>query len=62
MALFLAKTWALWWLLAVIVIVRWFSVVSSMGPDEEASERSLPLTGQLPGGRQVGQQLASRVF
>jgi len=47
------------WVLAVVVIVRWFSVVSS-GPDEEASERVLPLAGQLPGGRQVGEQLASR--
>ena len=60
MAIFLLKTWVLWWVLAVIVIVRWFSVVSSWGPDEEASERALPLTGQLPGGRQVGEQLASR--
>jgi len=60
MALFLVKTWVLWWVLAVVMIVPWFSVVSS-GPDEEASERALPLTGQLPGGRQVGEQLASRV-
>jgi len=60
MALFLVKTWVLWWVLAVVMIVRWFSAVSS-GPAEEASERALPLTGQLPGGRQVGEQLASRV-
>ena len=61
MALFLLKTWVLLWVLAMIVIVRWFSVVSS-GPDEEASERALPRTGQLPGGRQVGERLASRVL
>ena len=60
MALFLAKTWLLWWFLAVIVILRWFSVVSSMGPDEEASERALPLTGQLPVGRPADEWLASR--
>ena len=47
MGLFLVKA-ALLWVLVVIVILRWFSVVSS-GPDEEASERVLPLTGQLPG-------------
>jgi len=60
MALFLVKTWVLWWLLAVIIIVRWFSVVSSMGPDEGASERALPLTGQLLGGRPADEWLASR--
>jgi len=58
MALLLIKAWVLWWLLAVIVIVRWFAVVSS-GPDEGASERVLPLSGQLSGGGQIGERLAS---
>jgi len=56
MAFFLIKAF-LAWLLAVIAIVRWFSVLSS-GPDEEASERVLPLSGQLLGGRPAGEPFA----
>jgi hypothetical protein len=26
------KTWVLWWMLAVVVIVRWFHVLSAAAP------------------------------
>jgi hypothetical protein len=29
MILFLEKTWPLWWIFAVVVILRWFHVVSA---------------------------------
>ncbi len=29
MVQFIGKTWFLWWALAVVVILRWFSVVSA---------------------------------
>jgi hypothetical protein len=29
MIAFLEKTWVLWWILAVVFIVRWFHVVSA---------------------------------
>lgn len=29
MILFMTKTWFLWWIFAVVVIVRWFHVLST---------------------------------
>jgi uncharacterized protein YggT (Ycf19 family) len=40
------------WALAVMAIVRWFSVVSSE-LEEEAAEVTLPLSGPMPGAAQT---------
>jgi hypothetical protein len=41
MAVFFAKTWFLWWALAVVIITRWFRVAAADDPlKERASERS----------------------
>jgi hypothetical protein len=37
MILLIAKTWFLWWMLAIVVIVRWFHVLSA-GATVEARE------------------------
>jgi len=56
MAIVLMKA-LFWWALFVILILRWFSVLSSWR-DEEASERVLPVSGQPPGGRHAGEPFA----
>jgi len=35
---FFEKTWFLWWIFAVVVILRWFHTQSTDGAFEEASE------------------------
>jgi hypothetical protein len=35
MILFLAKTWFLWWMFAIVFIVRWFNVVSARTTTED---------------------------
>lgn len=44
MILFIEKTWFLWWMLAIIIVLRWFHVVSAnpkvegldaLAPEEE---------------------------
>jgi hypothetical protein len=35
---FLQKTWFLWWILATLVILRWFHLFSSRTDDEGAFE------------------------
>ena len=32
MLAFFEKTWVLWWMLAVVVILRWFHVLSAAAP------------------------------
>jgi hypothetical protein len=34
MLAFFAKTWVLWWMLAVVVILRWFHVLSAAAPQD----------------------------
>jgi hypothetical protein len=36
--LFLQKTWFMWWILATLVILRWFHLFSSCADDEGAFE------------------------
>jgi hypothetical protein len=35
---FLQKTWYLWWILATLIILRWFHLFTSDKEDEEALE------------------------
>lgn len=35
---FFEKTWFLWWIFAVVVILRWFHTQSADGAFEEAAE------------------------
>lgn len=43
MILFIEKTWFLWWMLAIIIAVRWFQLLSVSvkleGPDTPAWEK-----------------------
>ncbi|HEX8817353.1 MAG TPA: hypothetical protein VF753_17800 [Terriglobales bacterium] len=41
MILFLEKTWPLWWIFAVIIILRWFSA-TSFDPHVEAPAHEFP--------------------
>ena len=34
---FFEKTWFIWWLFGIVVIVRWFQIVSC-GPEIESAE------------------------
>jgi hypothetical protein len=39
---FIEKTWFLWWILATLVILRWFQMFSStpkIGPEPSASDK-----------------------
>jgi hypothetical protein len=56
--LFIEKTWYLWWMFAVIVIVRWFHV--SCG-DVNSEDEGLPIAKGKDGRPDVRSQLASRV-
>jgi hypothetical protein len=49
MLAFFAKTWVLWWMLAVVVILRWFHVLSAAAPSESPEHDSDEYTirGQL---------------
>jgi hypothetical protein len=52
MAAFFAKTWFLWWALAVVIITRWFRVAADDDPSKEREsehstasvQSSLPLS------------------
>jgi hypothetical protein len=60
MILFIAKTWFLWWIFAVVFIVRWFHVVSARATTENfntvASDREQAQTicAQLEGASALG--------
>ena len=45
------KTWVLWWMLAVVVILRWFHVLSaaapqdpSESPEHDSDEYTIPVS------------------
>jgi hypothetical protein len=42
---FIERTWFLWWILAILVILRWFHLFSS-GTEDSAIEVCLPKEGQ----------------
>jgi hypothetical protein len=42
---FIERTWFLWWILAILVILRWFHLFSS-GTEDSASEVFLSKDGQ----------------
>ncbi len=59
---FIERTWFLWWILAILVILRWFHLFSS-GPEDSAIQVSLPKEG--PAGtapNQIPSGTASRLF
>jgi hypothetical protein len=46
------KTWVLWWMLAVMIILRWFHVVSATAPRDpyespEQGNDEYTISGQL---------------
>lgn len=40
MAIFMAKTWFLWWTIAAVVIVRWFQVAAVFGDAAATSSQN----------------------
>lgn len=56
MILFMEKTWFLWWMFAVVVILRWFHV-SSVDARYEDEER--PIVTTRDESHAVGGRLAS---
>jgi hypothetical protein len=57
MTLFIEKTWLLWWMFAVVLILRWFHVSST---DADAGEESRPIASTKGETSSVHSQLASR--
>jgi hypothetical protein len=57
MTLFIEKTWFLWWMFAVVLILRWFHVSSV---DIDAEEGTLPIASGKHESEGVHKQLASR--
>jgi hypothetical protein len=57
MTLFIEKTWPLWWMLAVIIILRWFHVTSA---DIDAEIEKLPTRTCEHDTRGVRNELRSR--
>jgi hypothetical protein len=58
---FIEKTWFLWWIFAVIVILRWFSAASVDPPIEPYAPEKFPhdrQSGQTP----MNQQFAPKAF
>lgn len=45
---FFEKTWLLWWVFCIVVILRWFYLVSSAGEDEGEIEPIPPRTSAAP--------------
>jgi hypothetical protein len=57
MTLFIEETWFLWWLFAVVLILRWFHI-TSMDTDAEGEKRPIASSkGETSG---IHNQLASR--
>jgi hypothetical protein len=56
MILFLQKTWLLWWILAILVMLRWFHLFSSrmhekiLEANESAKEEASTTSKQIPSG------------
>jgi len=57
MTLFIEKTWFIWWVFAVVLILRWFHV-ASVGIDAE--EENPPIASSKDEAKGVRNQLASR--
>jgi hypothetical protein len=57
MTLFIEKTWFLWWMFAVVLILRWFHVSAL---DIDAEEESRPIASSKDETQDVHNQLASR--
>ena len=39
---FIAKTWYLWWMLAILIVLRWFHIVVSARPNVEGLDAMAP--------------------
>jgi hypothetical protein len=39
---FIAKTWFLWWMLAILIVLRWFHLVASARPTVEGLDAMAP--------------------
>jgi hypothetical protein len=57
MTLFIEKTWFLWWIFAVVFILRWFHVSSV---DIDAEDESPPIASSKNEAEGVRNQFASR--
>jgi hypothetical protein len=53
---FMEKTWFLWWMFAIVVIVRWFH---ALPPDTQPEALDAPLSAHEPCGLDSG-EFASR--
>ena len=40
--MFFAKTWFLWWMLAILIVLRWFHLVASARPTVEGLDATAP--------------------
>jgi hypothetical protein len=39
---FIAKTWFLWWILAILIVLRWFHLVAAARPHVEGLDAMAP--------------------
>ncbi len=40
--LFIAKTWYLWWMVAILIVLRWFHLVAAARPTVEGLDAIAP--------------------
>jgi hypothetical protein len=57
MTLFIEKTWFVWWMFAIVLILRWFHVSAV---DIDAEEENPPIASRKDEAEGLHSQLASR--